>query len=254
MSVSQKIPVDWKVKNLDSGDVFLPQYPITEDGLKVSVGGTLSEQDRFGFQDPITQWTKGKARVITFTSIMFASDISESVIGYYSAMERLVLKDETLGRPPVCTFTLGSGSLFSETVVMESIDPVVGPINRDGEPRTITLSMSMRRYKPFSQTQLDATKPTKESYYLVVRSIEASYEQIARRYYGYPLAGDRLRKRHPSMPFAPSVGSKISVPARAIILGEPVEPAFHALSVTNEEALQNFQDILDVRNKRQAII
>jgi hypothetical protein len=249
---STKRQIDWQLKNLDSGELLNPPYPISEDGVRISIGGTYVDQPRFGFQDPITQWTTGRIRNITFSSVLWTNDRTESIVAEFRKFERLAVKDESLGRPPIVVFN--HGNWFSETVFIESVDPEIPPIRPDGQPRQVTLNFTLRKYVPFSQTQIDPTKPTKESYFLVVRAVETSYESIAREFYGNPLLGDRLRKRHPAEPMEPSVGAKISVPAKSVILQEEVEPAFHALSLTNEEAVANFEVMLELRNDRKAVL
>lgn len=250
---TQKIPIDWTIQNLDSKEILFPPYPLGEGGLRVTIGAVYAEQPRFGFQDPIIQWVTGKAKVITFSAVMFTQDSSEDIVEAFRDFERLAIVDPKLGRPPICTFTLGSGSFLSEMCVVESIDPDIPPIRPDLEPREIVLNFTLRRYVPFAMTTIDPTKPTKQSYFLVASSSEASYEAIAKRFYGQPLAGDRLRKRHQDMPLHPTVGRRVRIPAREIILAEPVEPAFHALSLTNEEAMENFQNILDERNQKKVV-
>lgn len=250
---TQKIPIDWSIKNLDTGEVIEPPYPLGESGLRVSIGANYAEQPRFGFQDPIIQWITGKAKVITFQSIMFTPDTSADITEKFELFEQLVIEDEDLGRPPICSFTLGSGSILSELCVVTAIDPEIPPIRPDGEPREITLNFSLLRYVPFALTTIDPTKPAKQSYFLVASSSEASYEAIARRFYGDPLIGDRLRKRHPDMPMQPFVGTRIKIPPRGVMLNEVVEPAFHALSQDDEEAVENFQNILDERNEKKVV-
>lgn len=254
MATSQKIPVDWEIKNLDTKTKLIPPYPVMEDGLSVSIGGILAEQPRFGFQDPITQWVGGKTRVVTFRSMLYAVDTSETIVAKFKQIEKLAVKDKTLGRGPICIFTLGSGSLFSETVLVESVDVDVPPIRPDGEPRQIIVSFVLKRYKPFSLTQIDPTKSAKESYFLVATAAEATYEAIAKRFYGNPLLGDRLRKRHPRFPLRPEVGKRVKIPAKSIIVRETVEPTFPALNLTNDEAVARFEETLDERNQRKAVI
>lgn len=251
---TQKIPIDWSIRNLDSGQLILPPYPLGDEGLSATIGANYAEQPRVGFQDPIIQWITGRAKVITFRSVMFTPDSSASITGVFYDFEELVIVDPHLGRPPICQFTLGSGSVLSEMCVVTSIDPDIPPVRPDGEPREIVLSFSLLRYVPFSLITIDPTKPAKQSYFLVATSAEASYEAIAKRFYGNPLYGDRLRKRHPDMPMQPIVGKKVRIPSRDLLLSETVEPAFHALSLTNEEALNNFQTVLDERNEKKAII
>jgi hypothetical protein len=259
---SKKETPGWTIKNLDTGKFLIPPYPIGDEGVRVDVGGVISEQERFGFQDPIIQWTRGKTRVITFTTVLYAEDSTESILSKLSEFEKLSIKDESLGRPPVCIFTYGMA--LSETVLIESVDQEIAPLRSDFEPRLVTLSISIKRYKPFSQTQIDPTKPSKESYFLVVKASEASYEAIAKHYYGQPIYGDRLRKRIASasgenldreaMALAPIVGSKIKIPSRSIILKEVVEPTFHAFDLEDETVLDSFLTLLERRSRKMAVL
>lgn len=259
---SKKESPGWTIKNLDTGKFLLPPYPIGDEGVRVEVGGVISEQERFGFQDPITQWTRGKVKVITFSTVLFAEDSTQSILSKLREFEKLAIKDESLGRPPVCIFTYGMA--LSETVLIESVDHEIAPLRSDFEPRKIELSISIKRYRPFSQTQIDPTKPKKESYFLVVKASEASWEAIAKRYYGQPIHGDRLRKRIASstgasldreaMALAPIVGSKIKIPARSIILKEVVEPSFHAFNLEDETVLDSWLDLLDRRSRKTAVL
>jgi len=252
----------WSIKNLDTGKLLIPPYPIGEDGVNVEVGGVISEQERFGFQDPITQWTRGKTKAITFTTVLFAEDSTQSILSKLREFENLAIKDESLGRLPVCIFTYGLA--LSETVLIESVDHDIAPLRSDFEPRLVTINFSIKRYRPFSQTQIDPTKPAKESYFLVVKATEASYEAIAKRYYGQPLYGDRLRKRIASatgtnldreaMALTPPVGAKIKIPARSIILKEVVEPSFHAFNLEDEIVLTSWLALLGRRSRKTAVI
>ena len=252
----------WTIKNLDSGKFLIPPYPIGDEGVKVEVGGIVTEQEMFGAQDPIVQWTRGKVKVITFSTVLYAEDSTQSILSKLAEFERLAIKDESLGRPPVCIFTYGMA--LSETVLIQSVDHEIAPLRSDFEPRLVNLNITIKRYRPFSQTQIDPTKPAKESYFLVVKASEASYEAIAKRYYGQPLAGDRLRKRIASasgealdreaMALAPLVGSKIKSPARSIILKEVVEPTFHAFNLENETVLASFLDLIERRSRKTAVI
>jgi len=236
---------------LDTNQIVIPPFPMSEEGVSITIGGKVIEQDRFGFQDPITQWTGGKVRAFALTVKMFSRNVDEDVRAQLKVFEALTIKDETLGRPPIVLFTLGK--VINEIVLVESIDPTIKPLRPDGEPREITLSLSMRKYKPFRQRQIDPTKPKKESYKLRVSAALASYEAIALRYYGDPLKGDRLRKRHPENPMLPVVGELVDVPAREIIGAEVVEPAFHALSLTNAEAVAAFEALIEKRSARKVV-
>lgn len=245
---SNKIKVNWELKDLDHDAKLLPQFPL--ENVSSSIGGVLAEQARFGFQDAITNWTRGKSKTITFQTEVFAryEDEGPIVQTWVDDIVALSEPDPDLGRPPICLFTLGNA--ISETVLVEAVDPTIVSTLETGYPRQVQFSMTLRRYTPFSQSQIDPTRPQKESFLLVASQAEQSYEGIARRYYGDPLLGDRLRKRHPAYPFAPAVGNVVKVPARALILKETVEPAAHMLSLDNADAVAAFETILEDRNAR----
>lgn len=250
-SFTTKYAVDWRLRNLDTNAVLLPPYPIGEEGVTISVGGNVVIQSRFGFQDPVIQWTGGKVRTFTFQAVLYSRDRTEKVRAQLKKFEALAIKDDTLGRAPVVLFTFGK--VINEIVLVENVDPQITKIRSDGEPREVTLSITMHRYKPFRQQQIDPTKPTKESYHLKASGALKTYEAIAGKYYGNPLLGDRLRKRHPDRPMLPIVGKLVKVPARDVITREVVQPAFHALSLTDAEAVGAFERIMDLRATRKVI-
>lgn len=243
-----KIEVNWDLWDMDHEKLWYPQFPI--ENVSQTVGGQLADQPRFGFQDAITNWTQGRASVITFETMLFSEseEDGESTRKRKKELEALAIKDDDLGRPPICIFSMGQS--ISEVCIVEAVDPTIVTTLRNGLPREVRFNISLRRYVPFSQKQIDPTAPVKESFLLIASAAEQSYEAIARRYYGDPLLGDRLRKRHPDYPFAPAVGVVVKVPARAIILQEVVEPASHILSLTDDKAVDAFEVILDERSSR----
>jgi hypothetical protein len=245
-----KTNVGWSIKNLDTGELHLPPYPI--DGpVHISIGGEVVDQTRFGMQEAISQWVGGRAREITFTTTLFAENADVDISWWFDDYVKLAEEDPALGRPPICVWTLGSW--MQEMCTFVSVDAQVYQRD-DGKPLRVDLSFSLRRYAPFSQVQVDPTKRPKESYYLVVTRAEASYEALAKRFYGQPLLGDRLRKRNPAEPMSPAAGSKISIPPKSTILKERVKPEFHALDLSNAEALDNFERVLELRSMRKAVI
>ena len=239
---------------MDTGEDLNPPYPIAESGVRFSASNNLVDQDRFGFQDPITQWVGGRVRTITFDSVLFAETTDDTIEDKAAQIERLTLKDPNLRRPPVCMFVWGDA--LAEMVLFETVEFTIGQLRDEpsGTMRRCDIAFTLKRYTPFSQTQIDPTKPTKESYFLVVKSSEASYEAIAKRFYGNPLYGDRLRKRHTDMPMCPTVGSKIHVPPKSVILSEVVEPEFHALKPDNTDAVKAYESILTSRNARKVVV
>ena len=248
-----KIPVNWGIKNLDTGEVFQPQFPIDNStGVTWSLGSTYAEQQRFGFQDPLISWTGGQTETFTFEMRLFAHheniDI-ESILREFIALGR---KDGALGRPPICVFTFGS--LINETVVLAPMTPVIKDTLTNGKPRDVSIPVTLKKYTPFSQSAVDPSKRAKESFYLVASSNEASYEAIARRFYGDPMMGDRLRKRHPAMASSPFIGEQVKVPARSVILAEVVQPEGHMFDIQDANASDAFEQVASARNARRLTV
>jgi hypothetical protein len=266
--------------------VIHPQFPIEfGEGVTVDIGSQLARQGRFGFQDPVIQWVQGRERSFSFRTTVFSefANVTETqsasvdangidfeftelrpalrqmgraekerVTRLLDQFERIAVKDETLGRLPILIFSYGDR--ISQTVLCEAAPQQFKSLHPDGSPQEIEIQITLVKYEPFSQRRIDPTKPVKESFLLVATDAERSYEAIARRYYGDPLLGDRLRKRHPESPLAPTVGAVVRVPARGVMLGETVEPEAHMLSLTDQDAVENFERILAARSARKLVV
>lgn len=245
-----KLKTDWNLKNLDTGEVLNPPYPVSEEGLKYQgLGGNYAESQRFRM-DSVSNWISSKTRTFQFSTVLFAETSGNTVEQDFYKLKKLSSVDEDLGRPPICVFSYGKLSVI---VLVDDVAVTIKPPRDDGTFRLINLDISLRKYKPFSQVQIDPASPTKESYYLVVSEAECSYERIARRYYGSALAGDRIRKRHPEMPFQPTTGSKVHLPSKSIILREVVAPSCHSLNCEEAATMEVFQDLLDRRSARKVL-
>lgn len=244
-----QVPVNWGMKNLDTGETFRPQFPIADDkGLQMSLGTSYAEQKRFGQSDPVLQVNSGNLEGFAFETAFYAKheniDISRTVEQFLS-LGRI---DPNLGRPPICTFFYGN--FISETVVVYPTDPTVHSTLINGNPRHVTIPFTLKKYVPFSQSQIDPSKPVKESFYLVASSAESTYEGIAATFYGDAMKGDRLRKRHSDMPLKPVVGAVVKVPSKFIILSEVVRPESHVFDEDDQDAMNLFRDISASRNTR----
>ncbi len=251
---TRKTEVGWKIKNIDVNEEFLPPYPISEDGVKFAVGGVYAEIQRFGME-PISNWVGQKEGPYQFSSTFFAETTADVIEDKFSKLRRLAQKDDNLGRPPICVFSYGNMDFLCQ---VETVDVTVKSprFHQDvrGTMQQINVDVTLRKYIPFSQKQIDPTKPRKESYYLIASAVESSYEQLAKRFYGNPLAGDRLRKRHPDMPMQPTVGAKIKIPAKAIILREVVRPGYFGFDMTKSDTADVFRDLLNRRADRKVIL
>lgn len=245
-------PVNWKITNLDTNEVFEPQFPIDDAiGVSINEGSTLSERSRFGFQDTLLQWKSGKAETLTFPTRLFAEHYGDDIQKKVEQLRSLAKKDERLGRSPICLFVYGFA--ITEYVMVESVNPVLRGVLPSGSSRDVVFNITLKKYTPFSQKPLDPSRPAKESYYLVASAAEQSYEALALRFYGDPLLGDRLRKRHPAHPTAPRVGQYTKIPSREVIQREAVEPSSHVFSRADTETETAYQRIVEARGQPTVI-
>ena len=240
---------NWSLWSMDDRTFVEGQFPL-EDGVSVTMGGSIASADRVGFQDPIVQWINGVGRTYSFKAEFFARHKAENIKKQYDTLEKLGTKDPNFGRSHICIFVYGK--IYRELVLIRDLNPIVGNPRDDGSARKIEFSITLVRYKPFSQKAIDPTKPAKESYVRIASSVEQSYEMLARVYYGDPLFGDRLRKRHPKMPLAPEVGEVVKIPNASIITTETVEPAMYAMDLeTNKDAAESFRRLAERRSNRR---
>lgn len=242
--MSQK-PVDWKLTNVDTGQVFLPQFPISDDtGVTGGGGSTLGERSRFG-NSPLLQWLGSQTESFTFSTELHAEDANDDIQPKADQLRALSQKDDRLGRIPVCLFHYGLS--ITEYVLVESALPTYRGTLRNGNPRHILFNVTLKKYTPFYLVSTDPTRPVKESYHPVASAAEASYEAIAARFYGDPLLGDRLRKRHPESPTAPTLGQKVKIPRREIVARETIEPSCHVFNRDDTDTQTAYQAITEAR-------
>lgn len=250
MVQSEKETIDWSLTNLDTGVIFRGQFNL-DDVSEVS-GGVVSEQNRYGKQDAVTQWTNGKPTGYSFSTLFYSRHSEEDAYSLFETLKSFSQKDPNLGRAPICRFVFGR--FIRDQVYVEDASPTYSDVTADGTPRRIEVSVSLKRYIPFTSLNVDPNRPGGNTLYKVVSDAERSYEAIAKRFYGDPLLGDRLRKRHPDAPMAPVDGQIVEIPLRSVILQETVEPSCHVFDLEDEDAAAAFKRVLDDRAQRRVVI
>jgi len=248
-----KIQAQWSLFDTDNKKLYRPQQPIDQtQGLSITSGAVFAEQGRFGHQDPLINWVRGKTKTFSFEAVIFARDSKEDIRPLMDGLDSLARKQDSLGRPPICVFTWGAS--VRQLVVVENADHVIRSITASGLPREVRFQLSLRKYVPFKQSNIDPTAPVKESYYHPAGDSLPSYEEIAKLYYGNPMLGINLRKRHPQAPFAPLPGMEVKIPARSIVNKEPVEPSSHIFDLDDPDASSAYEVVLSDKEKRQVVI
>lgn len=197
----------WTLINLDTQEVLQGQFP--PDETNAEYGANWAAITTLNRQSPILQYLNGASDTVQVSARFYRRDIlDDSPIDKFNVLKEWTRMDEKLRRPPILSFSLGTGDLSLDQCVLERISNVrysvptgggavgalVGAIAPDlmGGVREIQFSLQFRRMVKFS---LDEQGVTDTRY---ARARERDYyESLAREEYGDALLGDVIRKRHP---------------------------------------------------------
>lgn len=238
---------------------FIPQDMTRE------LSGNIAEVSSVNRQYPILQWISGVNETYTFTARLWAKDSTDSKVSdKLQRLEKLVVPDRNLGRPPVCTFYWGDDPSLAADVLVQSLggityDEILPPVKNDrGSPvsllRGVTLQITLRR---FVEVDLKLTNPSvKERQTRIRRTRKGdTYESIALDEYGDPSLGVLLRQLNPREPGMDVSDLNTLDPVHAFdetfLLTKQIQPEFAALrsGAENEAAEQMRRDLFELRNK-----
>lgn len=216
----------WFLRNEDTGEELIGQYE-AED-VQQSWGSNYAEQTSLNRASPIRQFISGQSQTISFNATLFAHDefltnISIDGIGTNSVESDLELlkkwsqRDEDLGRPPICSFWIGNGSIGLAKCTIDPMTASFSKLTISGKLKGITIPIKLTQYTPFS---LEYTPPPETRYH---RSKENDYyEMLTYNEYGSAEIGDVIRKRHPEK-LNIETADVIKLPSIAAIRSEIVE-------------------------------
>lgn len=239
--------VHWKIETVEpknspwkrSNFVVVGQFPVPEEGIRYNVNNVIGDAGGLGLPHPFVQWIRGEKQTITLDAILFARHNGEDIKILFQSILDLMTQVPELGRPPVCRFTYGS--LLSLLVLVQGGEINIRRPRVDGKARHIIWPITLVRFVPYKLDIL-STSGIKESRHVQVADERRMYEILAAREFGTAnaLAGDRLRKRNRSAPFAAEDESLVKIPNADIILSETVTPEFHGFVPTNLAAQAAF--------------
>jgi len=262
--VTRQGDVHWKIQTLESKDsnfqnfVLQGQFPVTEDGIGLTLNATVAEAASAGMFVPFIQWIRGNVQTITLPVLFYSRDRTENIKFYLDNAVRL-LSDMGYGRPPICKFIYGN--ILSMKVLVTGFGEIkIARPKTDGSARKIEFTLAMSRYNPYdvsvANSSADLPGRFHESKMVVVSGERRMYEQIARREWGsaHAIYGDRLRKRNRANPFAVPDGGKTKVPGARVILSEYVQPEYHGFNLADESTAKMIQSRFSVRNSRKLVV
>ena len=206
------------------------QFVPSGEGLTEAVGSTFSEAYSLGRINPILQFTKGVAAVFSFEARLYGEKETDDVLSIVQQLKAATISDPVLSRPPLWSFSYGA--VIQEQVVIESLGGIrYGTLRNDGMPRSVTLSISLRRYEPYSLQLTDPNARPHDTYYTFVRDGD-TWEHLAKRQYRDASLGDLVRRLNPSLVLPPA-GTAVALPDKDNIQYVPITPDNHVLARTN---------------------
>lgn len=254
--------VHWKITTIEPRSnkfknfTIRGQMPVDEEGISMSLTNSIPEGGVYGGAHPIIQWVRGNLQTISMPVTLFARDKDEDIKAMFDQMSRLVIRDKTLKRIPLCKFTFGS--IVTMKCLVQGFGEVkIYRLTTQGKARRIEFPMTLQRFQPYEVVQTLAGQRPRESRLQKINTPEMRmYEYIAMREWGASgaLYGDRLRKRNKENPFSAPDGERTKVPNGKIILREAVEPEFHAFDPDDEAASQLVLDKFVSRNARVLVV
>jgi hypothetical protein len=197
---------------LSVGDIIQGQYQ--PQNVNHTLGSTIAEAGGFSRANPLIQWVGGALETLTFEARLFSLHRNDQTArDKLETLKILRTPCQPMGRPPLTRFFWGDLIPGGMPCFVESIGGVqYDEIRSDGSIRGATLSISLKRFTPFT-IERTTTSPVERTPTHVVRSGE-TYEMIAMRHWGDPMLGIPLRQQNPRYPmekWAPKSLTDLSV-------------------------------------------
>lgn len=237
----------WELGNYETGGEVKGQFH-AED-LKRNVDPNWSETYSVGQQNPIHQFIRGSADMVSFKGRFFADWLTDSVTSQIDKLISWAKIDKELRRPPILYFWHGDGHVRLRKCIIWSLSNIeYGEPRWDGSPRHVVFDITLKEYVPFTLEE----KPTGESRYHHSKFGDY-FELICYREYAEPLIGDVIRRRHYTTPQL-QVGDIVKLPSSSTLLNESIEPKSIQLKTAfkPKESPQRTNRI-DIFNKRNIV-
>jgi len=183
----------WSIVSLDSQVQLTIVGQYKPEGIEVSKGAKLGSISTPGTVAPAVQWISNTERVLRFSAEFKAQDCMTNIQSTYDLVDRLNVRDSTLGRAPKILLTWG-GTSIRGYVSSKSLK-VVG-YYATGFMKGFTFDIEVTE-APDVQLELSSPAPG-ETQYLTLGDGE-TFEHIALKMGLDPLKGELIRRENPSI-------------------------------------------------------
>lgn len=228
-----------------------------------SIGANLPEAGGFSRAHPLMQWVGGKMETFSIEVRLFSEHSKDQTAREKIELFKLLVKPmEPLGRPPLMRFFWGDVIPGGMPCFIESLGGIrYDEIRPDGSIRGATLTMSFKRFTPFTIERI-TTSPVERTPIHHVRTGE-TYEMIALRHFGDPLLGVALRQQNPRFPmkkWAPrgiadlTAGETIKLYPKRDLDGDRIRPQSHIFNENNRASADLRRYYFMTRAEKTSII
>ena len=221
----------------------------TAQDLTEDVGGTWAKGRTIGRKEPVLQYIGGQGHRMTFTtrvysmyqSVLFGLGEGHDIVPLVNKFKALAEPDPDLGRPPICTFSLGDD--FAVECIVESVGGIkYDEFTKQGTMRGAVFSFTLLEYAAFQVEEVGDEEPGDSLSYHMREG--DTFERVAGDIYGNPQLGVWLSQKHPEARW-PQPGQRIRVPDRTKAIRNVPAPASIQLSDSGMNAI-----LLDLARER----
>jgi len=231
----------------EKGEEIKGQF--TAQDLTESASGQWAKGRTIGRKEPVLQYIGGQGHRLTFTtriysmyqSVMFGLGEGHDIVPLRNKIVALVDPDPDLGRPPICTFSLGDD--FAVECVVESVGRIkYDEFTKKGTMRGAVFSFTLLEYVAFQIEESGDEEPGDSLNYGMREG--DTFERVASEVYGSAKLGVWLAQKHPEARW-PQPGQRIRVPDRTKALRNVPAPISTQLSDDGMKAI-----LLDLARER----
>lgn len=196
----------WHLLNTDTFESVNGDFPA--ENVVDNRGAAWAEHWALARKYSIQQFLHGETREVSL-DVTFWKDhlLDMAAERQLSTLLGFLERDRLYGRPPILEFWIGNSFLSMKCILVSASVKHERP-TKLGAMKQARVSISLRQFEPYDEKEL-ANFDTR---YHISRQGD-TYEMLTQREYGDPMLGVEIRRRHPSMPLAPTIGSVVKLPS-----------------------------------------
>ena len=219
---------------------FTGQFP--PESLSRDVSYNIAAAGAYGRKSPLIQWTAGELETVSFGVKLWSDHRSDQTAKQrLEILEGIAAPVEQLKRPVLVRFFWGDVIPGGILCFIQSLGGInYEDVRLDGTARSVTLQITLHKFTQFVLDR-NVDTPMEQTPKYVVRDGD-TYEMIALRRYGNPIAGVPLRimnPRSPMEPWAPAdlaelqAGESIKLFDKSDVEAQGVKPTCHMFNLSD---------------------